>query len=145
MISTTICKFVVTDIKLSATVVENMVYYYGITSDRGKEKMKIRIDEYAMCPSRFIVGTKGSRGVAFFDFAFGKKWKSLEKRLVFRTPSGRTVSVACDSDPVRVPDEVLSEKGKTLFSIIGDSKQTTRVSVSGELYVLGSTEEPEHE
>lgn len=102
--------------------------------------MKIIVDNYTMYPSRFIAGTKGSYGFDLIELSFGDGWEGLNKKLVFCPPTGTPVSVLWTGEPVAVPVEVTSVKGKSRFAVVGYDGEKTRITVCGELDVLNTVD-----
>jgi hypothetical protein len=98
--------------------------------------MKIKVDNYSVYPSRFIVGTKGSLGIEYMDLCFSREWERMDKSIVFRTPSGKRECVALRGEPVMIPDCVMSESGVSSFAVVGSQNGRTRTTLSGELHVL---------
>ena len=109
----------------------------GKTARKGK-KLKIEVNYYSVSPSRFIAGTAGSYGFEKLEAVFSPEWSSLSKKIVFQTPSGRSVSVLYFDEPIDIPSEVMAERGVSKFAIIGYEGEKVLVSVSGELDVIGS-------
>ncbi len=100
--------------------------------------MKIKIENYSMQPSRFIAGTKGSYGFDHIDVEFGEGWEGLSKKIIFCPPEGTPVSVVWAGQPIPIPVEVMSVRGKTAFAVVGYENEKTRITVTGELDVLNT-------
>ena len=93
-----------------------------------------------MEPSRFIAGTRGSYGFEVIDMEFGADWKSLAKKIIFCPPGAPPVSVVWAGVPFPVPAEVMSVKGKTSFAVVGYENEKTKITVMGEIDVLGTVD-----
>ena len=98
--------------------------------------MKIKVDNYSVNPSRFIVGTKGSRSVEYMDFSFSREWELMDKSIVFKSPSGKRECVRWNGEPICVPDCVMSEAGISSFAVMGTKNEKIKMTLAGELYVL---------
>ncbi len=109
----------------------------GKTAMKGKI-LKVEVNYYSVSPSRFIAGTAGSYGFEQIELSFSSEWESLDKKLVFQTPSGRSVSVLYLGEPVDIPSEVMAQRGVSKFAVVGYEGERVLISVSGELDVLGA-------
>ena len=102
--------------------------------------MKIKVENYSMYPSKFIVGTKGSYGFEFIELELGEGWEGLAVKLIFQPPVGDAVSIVYAGEPVLIPYEVTRERGRTSFCVVGCEGEKTKITVSGELDVLHALE-----
>lgn len=100
--------------------------------------MKIKVDGCFLSPERVIAGTMGSIGETRLDMYFGKDWDGFDKIIVFRTPLGKVVQSRCDQDGACIPEEVMRERGKSSFCVVGEQGGIKRRTLCGELYVLGT-------
>ena len=100
--------------------------------------MKIKIFDNAMLPSCFMAGAEGSKGDAFLNFCLDGAWRGFDISVSFCTPSGALYTEAYKGEPLRVPDGVMNERGRTRFSVVGKGNGVERVTAKGELYVIGS-------
>jgi len=103
--------------------------------------MKIKVENYSMYPSRFIAGTKGSYGFDFLDIEFGEGWDGLSKKIVFSPADAPAVSVLYQGSPVVIPAEVMSCRGKSGFAVVGYQNSNKRITVTGEIEVLGTLDD----
>ena len=105
--------------------------------------MQISANYYSIMPPRFIAGTKGSYGVEKLEIKFSEEWEGLIKKVVFYPPEGEAVSVIYESEPIDIPLEVMSVRGRTKYAIIGYKGEKKLVSVAAELDVLATLEDTE--
>ena len=107
--------------------------------------MKISANYYSITPRRFIAGTKGSFGIEKLEIAFSEEWNGLVKRVVFYPPDSEPVGVIYASEPIDIPVEVMSKRGKTKYAVVGYKDEKKLVTVSGEMDVLSALDDTEHE
>lgn len=98
--------------------------------------MKINVNQYSLSPAHLLAGTKGSYGFETLELTFSGEWEGLGKKIIFETPSGKTVSKLYTTGAVDIPAEVMKERGKTRFAVVGVQGNRTILSVSGTLDVL---------
>ena len=102
--------------------------------------MKIKVDTCFLSPSRAVVGVKGSTDEAALELCFSRDWEGLERRAVFRTADGLTLSAPCEGSRVRIPDEVMMTHGKVSFAIVGKGGARQKTTLAGELYILNTVD-----
>ena len=100
--------------------------------------MTIKVDQYSLSPAHIFAGTRGSFGFCSLSFEFSDAWDGLGKRVIFLTPSGMSVCVPYSGGELPIPFEVMSERGKSRFAVVGYMGEKKLITVSGELDVLNT-------
>ena len=103
--------------------------------------MKISANNFSLSPIRFIAGTRGSYGIEKLEIDFSEEWNGLAKRVVFYPPRSKAVAVIYPDSPIDIPFEVMKERGKTKYAVIGYRDEKKLFSVSGEIDVLGTLDD----
>lgn len=101
--------------------------------------MKLRIDNYAIIPSKFIAGTRGSYGIEPIELEFSEEWDGLSVAISFYPSVGDPVNILYTGRHFFVPEEVMNVSGPCKFVISGYHGAKRLITAEGILRVLNTS------